>query len=437
MSQSSRPPRRHPAPHQRDTHQPGTQEAGNQPNPARAVAARVLTRVLGGAFAAPELDRELKRAHLSSRDAGLATHLVYGTLRYYRPLSAALEPLLRGNTRDSARAVLLAGAFERTVLGTPAHAVVNEYVDLARQGFGPPALVNAVLRKVERLPTTPTLAPWLSQALAEAYGAQAQAVEQSLLEPQPVWLRLTLQGLSALQGEGCEVGQHYGDVYAVQLSRPLAATTAYSSGWAQPINPASYACVLALAPQPEDLSGLRVLDLAGGAGVKAAMLASHGALVTSVDIAESKARPARQNLGRLHLKAEFVTADLTTTPDLESAPYVLLDAPCTGTGTLRAHPEIALRLTPQAVEEMAQLQAQMLDAAAPLVQGGGVLVYSVCSVTRSEGEAQITAFLQRHPEFSPAPLPDLQVPTQPCAVGVLTRMQDGIDGFYMARLQKA
>ncbi len=433
MSQSSRKPR----------NLTPTQPSGgdHQPNPAREVAARVLTRVLGGAFAAPELDKELKRAHLTTRDAGLATHLVYGTLRYYRPLNAALEPLLRGNTRDSARAVLLAGAFERTVLGTPAHAVVNEYVDLARQGFGPPALVNAVLRQIEVLPPTPTLPQWLSDEITTAYGPHAEEVQDSLLRPQPVWLRLTPQGVSALQGEGCEITEQRGDVYAVNLSRPLAVTTAYKSGWAQPINPASYACVLALADQsladePAQLEGVQVLDLAGGSGVKAAMLASHGAVVTSVDIAENKARPARQNLGRLHLKAQFVTVDLTTSPDLPPAPLVLLDAPCTGSGTLRAHPEIALRLTPQAVDEMSELQRQMLDSAATLVQPGGVLVYSVCSITSAEGEGQINAFLQRHPEFTPTPLPELNVSVLPCSVGVLTLMEDGIDGFYIARLHK-
>lgn len=433
MSQPSRKPRNS-AP--RNTAPRPTKAQDHQPNPAREVAARVLTRVLGGAFAAPELDKELRRAHLDSRDAGLATHLVYGTLRYYRPLNAALEPLLRGNTRDSARAVLLAGAFERTVLGTPAHAVVNEYVDIARKGFGPPALVNAVLRQIEQLPDVPALPQWIYDELHAAYGPHAADTAENLLKPQPVWMRLTPQGVSALQGEGSELLEQRGDVYAVGLSRPIAATSAYKSGWAQPINPASYACILALADEPAQLQGQTVLDLAGGAGVKAAMLASHGANVTSVDIAENKARPARQNLGRLHLKANFVTADLTQTPALDPAPYVLLDAPCTGSGTLRAHPEIALRLTPQAVSEMAQLQSQLLDATAPLVQAGGILVYSVCSVTQAEGEDQITAFLSRHPEFSPAPMPELNVPVLPRKIGMLTRMEDGIDGFYIARLQK-
>lgn len=415
MSQPSRPP---------------------QPNPARELAARVLTRVLGGAFAAPELDKELRRAHLSGHDAGLATHLVYGTLRYFRPLNAALTPLLRGQTRDSARAILLQGNFERAVLGTPAHAVVNEYVDLARKGFGPPALVNAVLRQIEGLPEVSTLPEWLEGELKASYGDLYEEVMESLLQPQPLWLRLTEGGVEALHKEGGEVRQRRGDVYAAQLKRPLSLSAAYKNGWAQPINPASYACVLAL-DAPERLDGARVLDLAGGAGVKAAMLASHGARVVSVDIAENKVRPARQNLGRLHLKADFLTADLTRTPPLTPAPYVLLDAPCSGSGTLRGHPEIALRLTQASVKELCELQRRMLDATTPLVERGGILVYSVCSVLPAEGEEQVNDFLKRHPDFEEAPMPALPVSTLKRGAGVLTEMLEGVDGFYVARLRKA
>ncbi|AWN22842.1 tRNA/rRNA cytosine-C5-methylase [Deinococcus irradiatisoli] len=402
------------------------------PNPAREVALRVLTRVLGGAFASSELDRELKRAHLAGRDAGLATQLVYGTLRHHRRLSAAVKPLLKGTTRDSTMAVLLAGAYEKFVLETPVHAVVNEYVDLARGGFGPPGLVNAVLRRLESLPEVSNLPAWLSRNLQEAYGAQAPAAEASLLEPQPLWLRLTENGVSALRGEGSEVEAGYGDVYRVSLSRPLGVTAAFKSGWAQPINPASYACVLALG----NVEGERVLDLAGGSGVKAAMLASNGAQVTSFDINEKKARPARQNMGRLHLKAEFLTADLTRTPDTEPASKVLLDAPCSGSGTLRAHPEILLRLSEKAVDEMAELQGRMLDAAAPLVVPGGLLVYSVCSVSAAEGPQQVERFLKTHPDFSPEALPDLRVPVAQRSPGVVTVMDEGVDGFFIARLRR-
>lgn len=108
-------------------------------NPAREVAVRVLYRVLEGeAFAAPALDRALREARLPARDAGLATHIVYGTLRHYPSLMAALSPLLTGETQRKTWAVLLAGTFEKLFLHTPTHAVVNEYVNLTRSArLGP------------------------------------------------------------------------------------------------------------------------------------------------------------------------------------------------------------------------------------------------------------------------------------------------------------
>ncbi len=421
-------------------------------NPARDLSVRVLISVMAGeSFAAPALDDALTKAVLATRDAGLCTHLVYGTLRYAPLLEAALEPLLRGETPLKARALLMCGAFEKLILGTPPHAVVNEYVTLARTGFGPPALVNAVLRRVEALSVdelgpqgaAATLPAWLADEYRAAYRQQTDEVLQDLLTPQPLWLRLTPAGEDSLQAEGStletghsETGQQrrasYGDVYRVQLSRPLRETEAFEAGWAQPINPASMACVLALG----DVQGQQVLDLAGGAGIKAAMLAAAGASVSSVDRLAGKHRAAKNNMRRLGLQAEFVTADLTGPLDLTPADRVLLDAPCTGSGTLRSHPEIKLRLTPQAVLAAAALQGRMLDTAAGLTAPGGMLVYSVCSVTQAEGPLAAQSFLERHPEFSPEALPDLLVDTVVSGPGVLTVPLDGVDGFFIVRLRK-
>ena len=411
-------------------------------NPARALSVRVLISVMSGeSYAAPALDDALKRAELPPRDAGLCTHLVYGTLRYAPVLQAALEPLLRGETPLKTRALMLCATFEKLILGTPPHAVVNEYVTLARTGFGPPALVNAVLRRVEgpaRPDAEDTLPAWLTDEYHRAYGEQSGEVLNDLLQPQPLWLRLTPAGEDSLQDEGSvlEAGEAteaaYGDVYRVSLNRPLRETEAFEQGWAQPINPASMACVLALG----EVGGHAVLDLAGGAGIKAAMLAAAGAEVRSVDRVPGKHRAAKNNMKRLGLSASFVTADLSGPLDLTPGDRVLLDAPCTGSGTLRSHPEIKLRLTPEAVQAAAELQGQMLDTAASLTAPGGVLVYSVCSVTQAEGPEAARQFLARHPDFSPEALPDLLVPAVPSGPGVLTVPLGGIDGFFIARLRK-
>lgn len=398
---------------------------------------RVLLRVLAGeAFAAPALDAALHQANLPARDAGLATHIVYGALRHHPSLSKTLETLLTGETHPKTRAVLLAGAFEKLFLGTPAHAVVSEYVNLSRLArLAPSGLVNAVLRRVEfgEAPSPAAELPtWLADLYRQAYGAQAEAVFADLLQPQPLWLSLSEAGVASLQTEGSRVTPGPQGVDRVELNRPLRETAAFGRGEAQPINPASLACVDALG----GVQGQRVLDLAGGAGVKAAMLAARGADVTSVDLAARKHALARTNMNRLGLKAEFKTHDLTQALDIPAAPFVLLDAPCSGSGTLRSHPEIKLRLTPQTVQDMADLQARMLPHAAALVQPGGLLAYSVCSVTPQEGPQVVQRFLAQHPEFTPEVIPDLEVPHVQPGPGLLTVPLDGVDGFFIARMRR-
>ncbi|MFC4425281.1 RsmB/NOP family class I SAM-dependent RNA methyltransferase [Deinococcus navajonensis] len=404
-------------------------------NPARALAVRVLLRVLhGDAFAAPALDSALQDARLPARDAGLATHIVYGTLRHAPSLQTALAPLLNAETHPKVRTLLLAGAFEKLHLGTPPHAVVSEYVNLARGArLAPPGLVNAVLRRVEQPANNlHELPEWLLAVYREVYGPYTDAVVADLLSPQPLWLSVSEAGAASMEAEGSRLVPGPQGLDRVELSRPLRETSAYRAGQAQPINPASLACVDALG----DVEGLRVLDLAGGAGVKAAMLAARGAQVTSVELLARKHDAARANLNRLGLKADFVTHDLTRPLDAPPAPRVLLDAPCTGSGTLRSHPEIKLRLTSQAVQEMAALQARMLPNAAALVAPGGTLVYSVCSVTPEEGPRVVADFLADHAEFSAQPVPGLEVEHVPAGPGVVTVPVGGVDGFFIARLER-
>lgn len=215
-------------------------------NPARALAVRVLTHVLmGEGFAAPTLDAALTEARLPARDAGLATHIVYGTLRYLARLDAALAPLLRGETHPKARALLLAGTFERLALGTPPHAVVSEYVNVARMArLAPPALVNAVLRRVELPPETEetryALPTWLIGLFRAAYGERAEATMLDLLEPQPLWLSLSDEGVRELEAEGSVVDSGPQGVDRVTLARPLRESRAYRGGRPSPLTPRAW-----------------------------------------------------------------------------------------------------------------------------------------------------------------------------------------------------
>lgn len=402
-------------------------------NPARRLAVGVLRKVLGeGAYAAPTLDSALARAELPYRDAGLATHVVYGTLRYISAVQTAVDPLLKdAKTPIKLRALLYAGAFEKLFLGTPDHAVVSEYVNLAKVDLGKMSgVVNAVLRRATQT-QEPTLPEWLQQSLAVVYGDQAETIQADFLEPSPLWLWLSDEGIRILENAGALLETGYGDIFKVVLGMPLRASQAYRRGQVQPINPASFAVVQALG----DVRGQTVLDLAGGSGIKAAFLALQGAEVLSVDIDARKHRLAEENLKRLGVSARYHMADLRYPLKLPAQALVLFDAPCSGTGTLRAHPEIQLRITPEYVQEMVELQSQMLDTVAHQVSAGGVLVYSVCSLTPEEGVLQIQNFLSKHPEFSAEDFTP-SVPSCAAAVGYYTLPLDGVDGFYIARLRR-
>jgi len=409
-------------------------------NPARALAARVLNRVLfEGAYAAPALDTALERGKLPPRDAGLATHLVYGTLRYHPALERVLAPMLSEKTPPKARVLLLMGAFEKFYLETPEHAVVNEYVELAKVELGKlSGVVNAVLRRVPRPEDPYALPESLKLEFEAVYGEQADSVMRALLEPSPLWLWSSDGGVKLLEEEGALLEKPIGEVYQATLGMSLRSSEAYKRGQVQPINPASLAVVLSLG----NLQNQRVLDLAGGNGIKASFLARAGAKVTSVDLDARKHQAARKNLERLGLEVEFVVQDLAQ-PDsigevesgLVPAPFVLLDAPCSGTGTLRGHPEIKLRFAGVKLEELVSLQARMLENAASLVEPGGLLLYSVCSVVRAEGVGQVRGFLEHHPEFTPEDF-ESSVPVARAEVGVYTVPLGGLDGFYIARLRR-
>ena len=146
-----------------------------------------------------------------------------------------------------------------------------------------------------------------------------------------------------------------------------------------------------------DLTGKRVADLCAAPGGKTAQLALAGAQVTAVDVSERRLARLTENLDRLGLTVETVCADAGSWRDETGFDGVLLDAPCTGTGTLRRHPDIARLKTEKDLEELTQLQARLLRHAATLLRPGGVLVYCTCSLEREEGEAQITNLLSNAP----------------------------------------
>ena len=197
-----------------------------------------------------------------------------------------------------------------------------------------------------------------------------------------------------------------------------------------------------------DVAGKRVADLCAAPGGKTAQLAAARALVTACDISEARLSRLSENLGRLKLSAETVQADIRTWQPSRKFDAILLDAPCTSTGTIRRHPDIAVHKEPQDVVTMAKTQAAMLDRAANWIEPDGLLVYCTCSLEPEEGEAQIAALLERNRAVK-------RVPIEPGEVGgleeIITPLGDlrtlpshlarsdtrlsGLDGFFAARLR--
>jgi 16S rRNA (cytosine967-C5)-methyltransferase len=395
------------------------------------------------------LNAVLSRGHFSGPDRSLVTDLVYGALRFEIAVDACLAPLLKTPEKLPAevRDILRLGGYELLVRGTPKHAAVNEWVEVTKgQRKKLSSLVNAVLRRVS----------WLELPLAQRYGlpewlfsewvglfGEAEALEaaRNMLTPEPLWLlAYHPDAAESLQAEGCEVAPGplpprgfplVSATLAVRPDKPLNELEAFKRGWVQPQNPASTLPVRLLETQ----AGERVLDLAAGSGVKTAQLAAAGADVVGLELHPKKLARAEKNLERLDLRAELRQADLRTLPDLAPAAKVLLDAPCSGSGTLRGHPELRTRLTPQTAEELAGLQRELLETAVHLTEPGGLLLYSVCALSEAEGIGMARWFLARHADFHAEPL-GLELPHVHFPEGDYILPLNGLDGFFITRLRR-
>ncbi|HEX7929413.1 MAG TPA: RsmB/NOP family class I SAM-dependent RNA methyltransferase, partial [Sphingomicrobium sp.] len=192
-------------------------------------------------------------------------------------------------------------------------------------------------------------------------------------------------------------------------------------------------------------SAREVLDLCAAPGGKTMQLAAAGHEVTSLDQSEPRLRRLRENLDRTGLKAKLVAADALKWKSAKQFDAILLDAPCSATGTFRRHPEVLYRARPGIIRESSELQRRLLEQAAKLVKPSGSLVYAVCSLEPEEGEAVIDDFLSTHPEFEIAPPRDGELPdfVTPDARGWsrilpgLVESEGGLDGFFVARLVRA
>ncbi|MGH2843705.1 MAG: 16S rRNA (cytosine(967)-C(5))-methyltransferase RsmB [Solirubrobacteraceae bacterium] len=429
--------------------------------PARAAAFVVLRRVFEeGAFA----DRALHSAaaELSARDRALAMALVYGTVQRRRTLDHILTRLVSRPLERLEPPVLAAlrlGAFQLLLLdGIRDHAAVNESVELAKgSSRGGAQLVNAVLRRTTRE------GPQLFAALDDDTAAHA-AVKHSV----PDWLaelwwgelgadaaRALLEAINSPAESVLRVNTLKGDVASVIGALPGSAAPRPAPAWERhpelpelpeglllggpfdtygsplwregrlmPGSRASMVVARVLDPQPGD----RVLDLCAAPGGKtthlAALMGGQGE-ITAVELHAGRARALRETcaqMGAMNVRIQH--ADGCTLIDAPPYDRVLVDPPCSGLGTLQSRPDLRWRPRRGALDELALRQAELMQAGARMLKSGGTLVYSVCTITRAEGDGVIDAFIATHPDFSCE---------QRCQ---LLPSRDGTDGFFIARLRR-
>ncbi len=382
---------------------------------------------------------------LTGAPAARALRLAGLVLRHMGRADELLKARMRRQPAAKVRDILRLALVELFVEGAAAHGVVNDAVAMARMSSKTAkqaGLVNAVLRGLsdgsgraawDALPP-PALPAWLRKPLAKSWGRdRLKAIEAAHLAGAPLDLTakpgVTVEGAQALPTgsfrlDGGQVSQLPG----------------YAAGdwWVQDAAAAVPVRLLG------DVAGLRVLDLCAAPGGKTMQLAAGGARVTALDLSQKRLERLRANLARTGLAAEVIVADALEWGTDAPFDAVLLDAPCTATGTIRRHADLAHLRAARDVEALTELQYRLLDRALGFVRPGGRVVFCTCSLLEVEGEHQVTAALKRHPGLR-AEAPD------PAAVGLpevaasahglrllpdLWPERGGMDGFYMAVLMR-
>ncbi|WP_210877474.1 RsmB/NOP family class I SAM-dependent RNA methyltransferase [Roseovarius autotrophicus] len=415
------------------------------PSPARVAAARLLDQVLGEGRLLSESIGTLDR--LPPQDRARAQRLAIGALRGLERADRLLARHLRKAPPLPVRNVLRIAVVE-LAQGGEAHGVVSEAVGIV--GASPrhaklKGLINAVLRKLaEEAPRAwndlrvPRLPEWLRDPLVAAWGKGAvAAMERAHLAGAP--LDLTVR--DGAEDWAARLGGEVLPTGSVRLSDPgqISALPGYAEGawWVQ--DAAAALPVRVLAPKPGEV----VLDMCAAPGGKTLQLAAGGARVVAVDLSERRMARVAENLARTGLAADCVVGDaLAQTGDYDA---VLLDAPCSATGTIRRHPDLPYAKDGAEIGALIDMQAMMLDHAISLLRPGGRVVFCTCSLLPDEGECQVEAALARHEglvvDRDALALPGVD-PAWITEEGGLRLRPDywpekgGMDGFYMACLRR-
>lgn len=406
---------------------------------ARGGAVALLNAVLGDAMPLTDALQSADFTALAAPDRARAQRLALSVLRVLEPADKILHPLMRKAPPLGVLNILRLAIVELAGGAAP-HGVVNEAVGLARAGRRTShlaGLINAVLRQVPegvQLAGVQKLPRWLRQPLVHAYGRDAVAAIEAVQATAPPL------DLTAKPGADLPTGTALPTGSLRILDRGQVTTLpGYEAGgwWVQDASAAMAVPLLGA------IKGLRVLDLCAAPGGKTLQLAAAGANVTALDISAPRLARLTENLTRTGLSADCVVADaLHWQPD-QPFDAILLDAPCSATGTIRRHPDLPFVKDGSEIVGLVALQAQLLDRALGWLKPAGRLIFVTCSLLPEEGEGQLAAALARHPDLSVIRpnLPGIQ-PEWITSEGGLRLRPDywadigGMDGFFMVTLTR-
>ena len=411
--------------------------------PARRAALRLLDAVLRRGDPLEIALHGASQGIVDRADRALVHAIAAETLRHLPDLDALIDSATRNRLPDDAKArmVLRIALVQTLVLGTPPHAAIATALPLV--DGGPRKLVHGVfgtlMRGTATLPEVPTLLPEVNARWAAQWGEEMpEAAARAFVLRPPVDISLRDPADTALWAERLGGQSLAAGHVRLPAHDAIPDLPGFDDGawWVQDLAASIPARLLGKG------EGRQALDLCAAPGGKTMQLAAAGWTVAAIDQSAKRLARLSDNLSRVDLSADVVTADLREWAPEHAVDAILLDAPCSATGIYRRHPDVLHRIGSRQIAELAELQATLLSRAADWVKPGGTLVYATCSLEMAEGEAQMARFLSENPDFTisaPAsgelpegidPTADGWVRTSPLTLAD----KGGVDGFFVARL---
>ena len=438
---------------------------------ARELALQTLTDILiDGAYSNHALSEQIEKNELTVQDKNFMTELVYGTLQHEQLLNFYVTPFFNGKVKAWVRILIQMTLYQMLFLDSvPEHAAISEAVKIAKKRGGQfnGKLVNAILREMTRtpLPSLDTIKDeaerlavetshplWLIKLWSKQFGWE-KTIQMARANNERVNVTIRVNGVRGtreelkqkLESEGitCEYGNLSQDALVI-LKGNVIKTKDFEQGWFYVQDESSMLVARALKPKHHS----KVLDTCsapGGKTTHVAELMRQTGTVYAHDVYEHKIKLIEDNVKRLGLTNVVATLQDATTLneryESDSFDAVLVDAPCSGLGILRRHPEVKITKQPSDLDEIMMIQKKILNTVAPLVKVGGTLVYSTCTVNRKENDKMVEQFLAQHPEYELDPtlvnrLPEVLHEQTKKGMVQLFPGDYQTDGFFIACLKR-